>query len=153
MKMTRIVYHIAGKDYEEHQTVTLTFFIQTVSIQNFLSLVKLNHCYVDSYDNKIINDSQITHTNGLLRKFKIKGFSPNITKLAIALGKYNHNTLDDNWYVRNASLRSTTGLKPRYNGYTMFDPITKKTTFKSNAPAKLKGKQTIINGKLWRKYI
>lgn len=155
MKMTRIVYHIAGKDYEDTQAVIMTFNVLAVSIQNFLTLAKSNHCHVEWFG-KIYTDSQQTTTNGDMKSFKIKAYSPAyLVAFAKALGKYDHMDLDDNWNIRNSNLRAvdfTRCQNTRFNGLSVFDPATKMTAFKSNSPVKMTGKQMIINGKLWRKF-
>lgn len=154
MQMTRTVYHIAGNDYNTNDSVTITFNVLAVSIQNFLLLVKESRCYVASFG-QIFTDNQQTTTNGDMKTFKIKGAARNMVELAKKLGKKDFDNFNDNWNIRNSALRAkdfTRCTNTRFNGLSVFDPVTKITTFKSNSPVKMIGRQQVIGGKLWRKY-
>lgn len=155
MKMKRTVYHIAGNDYQPHNLVMLTFLVQRVSIQNFLKKAREHYLRVLNYGN-YIEDYQPTYTDNVLKPLTLKGTANNMAEFANFLGVTDIDELRENMYIRQCSLRARDGDKfrnKRYNGFSCFDPATKIITFKSNAPRKIEGRQAVINGKLWRKYL
>lgn len=90
-----------------------------------------------------------------MKTLHIVGNAANMVQLAIKLGNHNFDSFDNNWNIRNTFLRAvdnTRCLNNRYNGYSVFDPITKQIIYKSNSPIKIVDKQMIIAGRLWRKY-
>lgn len=156
MQMQRIIYHIDGKDYEDCDIVVLKINIQTVSIQNVLTLLKnVGGWYYIKHYSPVFTDYHSTFTNGNMKEFVIVGTARTIVEFAKKLGKTEQSELNSNWFIRNSELRAVNFGRfknYRFEGISCFDPITKQTTFKSNSPKKIVGRQAIINGKLWRKF-
>lgn len=154
MKMKRTVYHIDGKDYEEGSYISLSFNVQSVSIQNFLNEAKKFHLYVNKFGN-FFRDFQPTTTNGFLKNFELWGRVDCFCDFANFLGKREWQELNNNWYIRNCSLRAYNFGKyknTRYDGIMCYDPKNHTWELKSNSPCPIPANQVIFNGKIWRKY-
>lgn len=158
MSLKRTIYHIAGKDYESQDVVEFTFFIQRVSINNFLNLEFFKHYKIRSLPYKIGEwtiDYMHTNVDAAILPIIIKTFAFNLAEVLNLLGISDRHDIDTPYlYVRNIELRAKQSIKhERYNGIHVFDPKTKSSYLTSNSPKKIEGQQSIINGKLWRKYI
>jgi hypothetical protein len=160
MNLKRTVYHIAGKDYESTDMIEFTFHIQRVSIQNFLNL--------EYYPNSICkvrrlvksmgqfeNDYQHTNVDTAMKAITIRCIVHYLFAILEHVGKKEWHSLESlKMNVRNAKLRAVQHCNhTRYNGISVFDPITKSQYYTSGSSRKIEGRQAIINGKLWRKYI
>lgn len=142
--LKRTVYHIAGKDYESNQVITMTFNLQIVSIQTILDLAKSKQLKVVSFGQPQ-PDYPI-----MLKSFVLRGFAFQVALFLADLGVKDHNEVFDNFTVRHHAFRRER-IRSRCDGISCYDPQTHITTMKSNSPVKIEGRQQIINGKLWRR--
>jgi hypothetical protein len=159
MHLKRTVYHIAGKDYESTEMIEFTFYIQRVSINNFLNLeyypnvfCKVRRLVKNIGDFEI--DFQHTNVDSAMRPITICCMIQHLFVILQHVGIKEWHSLDTiSLWVRNSNLRAVQHCnKTRYNGISVFDPTTKKQKYTSGSPKKIEGRQAIINGKLWRKY-
>lgn len=160
MNLKRTVYHVAAKDYEANELIEFTFFIQRVSINNFLNLT-----FSESRPNlkvrtfvKMIGEFTIdfhnTNVDPAIRPIIVRCYPGTLLEILHKIGLKDWSELDTNYlYIRNTNLRALKSVQyTRYNGIHVFDPKTKRSWLTSNSPQKIQGSQAIINGKLWRKY-
>lgn len=156
MHLKRTVYHIAGKDYEQNEVIEFHFNIQRVSINNFLNLAYAGH-QVRHYVIGIggwFNDNHHTTVDSAMKAIRVRCYASMLYNILQSLGFNWHNELNTlSLTVRNVELRAVPRIHhERYNGILVFDPKTKRSWLTSNSPRKIIGTQSIINGKLWRKY-
>jgi len=157
MSLKRTVYRIAGKDYEESDLVTFTFFVQRVSINNFLNLKYFKERKVRDLAIEIGEftiDNVHTNVDAAIKPITIHAYASTLAEIFSMIGITSHHDIEkSDIYVRNRELRAVDTVRhERYNGISVFDPVTKKTRMVSGAPKKIEGRQAIINGKLWRRY-
>jgi hypothetical protein len=161
MNLKRTVYHIAGKDYEATQIIEFTFFVQRVSVHNFLNIEpyanfsKFQVRHIVKHVGNFFADHIHTTTDGLMKPIVVRCSAETLCLIFEKLGIKEWNSVDAlTLYVRKGDLRAYDGYAAKsYNGISVFDPKTKKSWLTSGAPKKIIGRQAIINGKLWRKYL
>jgi len=158
MSLKRTVYHFAGKDYEATDIVEFTFFVQRVPINNFLNLNYAPHRQVRKkvrHIGSFLIDHAHTNVDAAIKPIIVRCMAATLFLILEKLGMHNYSDIDNmRTYVRNRDLRAKQSVThDRYNGIHVFDPITKSSWLASGAPKKIEGKQAVINGKLWRKYI
>jgi hypothetical protein len=144
--LKRIVYHIAGNDYESFDSLTIRVNLQYVSIENVKKLVKELMLKI-SPAGKTISDYPFN-----LKPFNLTGHAENIYLFLSKIGFKDHSEVRDSINIRNTELRMPTRRGIRYLGISCYDPILHTWELKSNSPKSINGRQSIINGKLWRKY-
>ena len=152
--LKRTVYHIDGKDYESNEVITLKFNIQRVSIQTILE--KANDCYihVKSFA-KEYNEyhGTVVYPDVNCKVFVLGGYVSNMANFLISLGYSEYSEINRGFFnIIHSCYRKPSNIGQRYKGIICFDPITKAWEMKSNSPSKINGNQSIINGKLWRRY-
>lgn len=145
--MKRIVYHFDGKDYSSFQRVYLTFKIQETSIQNVLELAKSHYVRVKSFKRELISEYP-----QMLKCFELYCFAEDMYKFLESIGFKESSEVYDNVIIRHHKFRMPSRKGRRYNGISCYNPKLHTWELKSNSPEKIVGKQSIINGKLWRKY-
>ena len=141
MKMTRTVYHFAGKDYETNQTVNFNFILPRNSIQSFLVLCAEKGIRIKPITKTFTDGSKLIETYS---------FPENLASLCNHLGKRDWHEVLNGWQLTHSILRVEKPSK-KYFGYMCYNPQTKTTELKSNSPFVIKGKQQVFNGKLWRR--
>jgi hypothetical protein len=157
MNLKRTVYHLAGKDYEANDVIIFEFDVQRVSISNFLNLSFSGHQvrrFVKSISGYFL-DSHHTTVDNRMKRITVRAYASMIYNILEALGMDWYHAVETlHLRVRNVNLRKVKSVThERYNGISVFDPITKKQYYTSNSPKKIVGRQAIINGKLWRRYL
>lgn len=160
MNLKRTIYHIAGKDYESTDILEFTFFVQVVSVENFLNIepyanfakFKIRHAV--RHIGKAFIDHMRTNTDRSMKPIIVRCSAETLCLIFDKLGIKEWHSVDALClYVRKGELRAYDGHKDHvYNGISVFDPKTKKSWLTSGTPKKIIGRQAIINGKLWRKY-
>lgn len=151
MRNQRIVYHIDGKDYEANEMVNLTIRTYCVSIQNVKNLLEKHKIKIKNIGNKRLeplNQYNVSET----KEIQIFGWPENLVSFFQQEMHVNEwSEINNNFNIRNNVFKAFgRKLQNRINFYEVFDPITKKTAIRSNAPVKIE-KQSVLNGKLWRK--
>jgi hypothetical protein len=160
MNLKRTVYHFAGNDYEATDIITFVFYVQRVSINNFLNLN-----YSDYSTGLIVRnmnysigdfelDYQHTNVDRAIKAITITCTAAALFLLLKKLGKKEWQSQETRiMFIRKSELRSVQYVADKkFNGISVFDPVTKKQWYTSGSPKKIEGRQAIINGKLWRKY-
>jgi hypothetical protein len=124
--LKREMYHFDGKDYERFDSVELIFFVQRVSIQNFINIVKNQiNAWIYKIDSKFIADFHPTHVDSNLKEITVRASAFAMYEIVKKLGKTDYSEIQNRWFIRNASLRA-------YDFYT----------------AKNRYKKSLFNGKI-----
>lgn len=150
--MRRIVYTFDNKDYNYNSYVRLNFYVQRISINNFILRAKENGLSW-KVDKNMFKDFHPTNTDGYMKSVVIYGFASSMFRFLISLGFNEHSVIMDNIYIRHNSLRNNK-ISNRIkweNIYVKFNSITKTTKFVYSTPFKIKrmSKQGKV---LWRRF-
>ena len=147
MSLKRTIYRIAGKDYEQNEWVTnYTILTPKNSTQVIKQLIKKHKLNIKSIANHSTFEDEA-------KKIVISGFPSNICELFEQEFNLNdYSNLRDNFTARNNCFKlPSKSLIDRVNFYSKFNPKTRTTEIKANAPIKMETKQAVLNGMLWRK--
>jgi hypothetical protein len=105
--LKREIYHFNGKDYEKFDYVELTFFVQRVSIQNFINIIKNQvNAWIDKISSDFIEDFHPTNVDNNIKKIIVKASAFAMYEIVKKLGKNDHSEVLNNWFIRNHSLRA-----------------------------------------------
>ena len=150
--MRKVIYVFNDKDYSHNNIVNLTFYVQRISIENFIKLAKSNGlCW--KIDKDLFKDNHHTNTDGYMKTVIIRGFASSMFRFLISLGFHEHSNIYDGISIRHNNLRNEK-INNRIKWdqvYIKFNSITKETKFVYNTPFKINriSKQGKI---LWRRF-